>query len=406
MKHLRILFVTPAYEPAWGLGGVVSSLSSLARALVASGQQVTVMATNADGTGGSLNIPLETPITLGGVDILYFQPTFGSGSLFDSRRMMWSLRQTISQFDIVYLAATYQWIGIESAYICARQRVPTIIFPAGTFDRRHIQNRLIKKMIWYHFFLKRSLNLCNALHLASEYERQESWKYIHQHPNFIAPHCIDIDHFHPRPDLRSSYRTKYGITNSTPLLISVGRMDSNKRLDYLFRALAHLKDTYDFRVLVIGNKQGVQAKKYQQLATQLTIADRIIWTGIVHHSEIIRMYTASDLLVHLSREENFSVVVAEAMASGLPVLVSQNVGIWSYLKDKLIGKCVALNEQSVAQELADFFSRREEWASWGAKASNIAKDYFSPSSVAQLTTQAFSDVIHGTQSPECSWHIP
>jgi len=112
---MKILGVFPAYEPAWAFGGVVRCMSNLFRAMAKLGVDVSVYTTNANGNGDSLKVPVGAPIDMGGVSVTYFAPTFGSGSVWDSRDMIRTLDATISEFDIVYMSAVWQWIGIAAA---------------------------------------------------------------------------------------------------------------------------------------------------------------------------------------------------------------------------------------------------------------------------------------------------
>lgn len=403
---MRILIVIPGYEPAWALGGVVTSTAMLARALVSIGHQVSVFTTNSDGLGGEINVPLETPILRGGVETYYFRSTLRTGSLFDSRRLIRHLRESVGEFDIVYLAATYQWMGIEIPWIAQRDGVPVVMFMSGALDKRHLRKHWLKKAIWLKLFLSPALDRCAALHLVGEHERLSSRPYIDRWPHFMAPHCLDIDKLRDEDEANSGYRNAYAIDQGTPVLLAAGRYDALKRIDILLRSLALLQESHDFHLIIAGDYRSRRATGLINLVEDLSLRSRVHWAGLVPHDDMHRFYSSGDLFIHLSEDENFGMVVAEAMASGLPILTSPGVGIWDAVCDEDVGVCVELDYQMVAEVLKSFLQDAEEWRRRGDRAREVSARFFSPASVAAVMAKAFTDVIYGTYSPQCKWFVP
>lgn len=405
-QSLNILFVTPGYAPAWALGGVVTSMDLLAQALVSLGHQVTVYTTNSDGMGGTLEVPVAHPVSNNGVSVFYFPPSFRINRLFDSRHLINKMRNTIEEFDIVYIAATFQWIGIETANIARSYGIPAIMFSAGTFNRRRFKSKFLKKYIWYFLFLKKTIDMCSALHLVGRYEQKQSMDFVKRWPHFMAPHCIDLARYDLDPSVRFQIRQRYKIDESTPLILAAGRFDRIKRIDILIRSLSQLKDQHDFCLLIAGNAEAEFATELCKLSNSLDISERIIWAGLIPYEDMPKLYAAGDLFVHLSVDENFAMVVAEALAAGLPVLVTPGVGIWQEIRNESVGRCVSLDVDNVSNALVDFFNHRDQWANYGRNAITVAQQRFSPASVGSLMARAFQDVIENTYSAECLWYVP
>ena len=155
----------PVYEPAYRFGGgVVSSMSTLCRALAKSGTSVTVYTTNASGSDEPLNVPLGESVDLDGVKVFYFKSTFGPKSMFDSRTLTKQLWHTIEEFDVVYVAAWFMWIGISTAKICKKKKVPMIAGVRGGFTVRARSKSYIKKKLFRKLFMRRALNSAAAVH--------------------------------------------------------------------------------------------------------------------------------------------------------------------------------------------------------------------------------------------------
>lgn len=138
---------------------------------------------------------------------------------------------------------------------------------------------------------------------------------------------VDIKPFEhlDRKRCRKEIRQKFGFTDSDRLILFVGMNFEVKGLDKIMAAVARLKDQKPdaaVKLLVVG--KGNQ-KKYLQLARQMGISDRIVFAS-VWTDEIAPVYVASDLFMMLSVYDTFGLTILEAMAAGLPVVISPTVG--------------------------------------------------------------------------------
>lgn len=119
---------------------------------------------------------------------------------------------------------------------------------------------------------------------------------------------------HPSID-RDSMRQTMDVQKKEILLISVGRLDENKNNEIIIRALAQ---TSDIKLVICGD--GEQMKYLRQLSEQLGISNRVLFLG--NRNDIVNLYHAADVFVMMSFREGLSRSVMEAMAAGLPCIVS------------------------------------------------------------------------------------
>jgi len=128
-----------------------------------------------------------------------------------------------------------------------------------------------------------------------------------------------------RDACRREVRSRYGIGPSEVVILFVGMNFEVKGLDAILRAVARakaLRPDAALRLLVVG--RGNEGK-YRALASSLGIGDSVVFAG-AHTERVEAFYLASDLFMMLSAFDTFGMVVLEAMASRLPVIVSSNVG--------------------------------------------------------------------------------
>lgn len=128
-----------------------------------------------------------------------------------------------------------------------------------------------------------------------------------------------------RDACRREVRARYAIGSSEVVILFVGMNFEVKGLDAILRGVARakaLRPGAALRLLVVG--RGNEGK-YRSLASSLGIGDSVVFAG-AHAEGVEAFYLASDLFMMLSAFDTFGMVVLEAMASRLPVIVSANVG--------------------------------------------------------------------------------
>jgi UDP-glucose:(heptosyl)LPS alpha-1,3-glucosyltransferase len=153
---------------------------------------------------------------------------------------------------------------------------------------------------------------------------------------------------------------RFGIASGERIILFVSMNFEIKGLDALIKALALLVANHSapaFRLLVAGKGN---VRKYRKLASSLGIEGRIIFTGVLPGAELPSLYTAADLYAMLSRFDTFGMVILEAMAASLPVLVSDRVGAKDLVRDGINGSILPAEAgpEEIACKLASLL--REE----------------------------------------------
>jgi glycosyltransferase involved in cell wall biosynthesis len=138
----------------------------------------------------------------------------------------------------------------------------------------------------------------------------------------VIPNGIDVDRFAPRPDARIELRSEWKIPPDDFLFGQVGRLNPMKDHATLLRAAALVCRTHPrARLVCVGDGDGGYAAELRRLADELGIADRMLWQPA--RRDMAAVYNACDALVSSSSfGEGFSNVVAEAMACGVPCVVT------------------------------------------------------------------------------------
>ncbi|MEX2531236.1 MAG: glycosyltransferase family 4 protein [Gemmatimonadota bacterium] len=156
---------------------------------------------------------------------------------------------------------------------------------------------------------------------------------------------VDLNHFGVARD-RATLRAEVGVDR--PMILAVGGLIPRKGMDTIIRALAPLKDTHDFTLVVCG--KGPERPALERLAGQLGMQDRITFRGYVPRKEIPRYFAACDVFVLASRIEAAGNVILEAMAAGRPVITTDSGGPPEYVRDQQTGYIVPVDDHDVLAE--------------------------------------------------------
>ena len=142
----------------------------------------------------------------------------------------------------------------------------------------------------------------------------------------VIPLGADLSRFIPaQPQEKERLRRLYGLAPGFTVLF-VGRVIPRKGVPVLIRAMQHLNQHMPARLLIAGQGKPPYLRQLKSLARRLGV--RVTFLGNIPHEDIHGLYQAADCFICPSqRHESFGLVNVEAMASGLPVIASNNGGI-------------------------------------------------------------------------------
>lgn len=179
-----------------------------------------------------------------------------------------------------------------------------------------------------------------------------------------------------RSRCREELAGRFGIAPGERIILFVSMNFEIKGLDVLIKALASLAGqpaAPAFRLLIAGKGN---VRKYRELASSLGIGGRVIFTGVIPGADLPSVYTAADLYAMLSRFDTFGMVVLEAMAASLPVLVSDRVGAKDLVRNGINGFVIPADAgpEEIARKLASLL-REEVRERMGRAARETARDH-------------------------------
>jgi glycosyltransferase involved in cell wall biosynthesis len=302
---LKILFLIRSLN----VGGAERQLVSLANGLRQRGHEVTVAVFYANGL-------LERELVEAGVSTIALQKASRWDVLQFLMRLVGAVRSAKPQ-------VMYGFLGTPNILtICLKLFFPKIrmIWGVRASDVDLAQyDWLARLSYWIERRLSKfaDLIICNS-HAGLEYAARNGFP---KQKMRVIPNGIDIERFKPDVDARTKVRLQWGVANNEILIGLAARLDPMKDHPTFLQAAAMLaKDRSDVRFVCIGDGVETYKNDLYRLATESGLDGRLIWAGI--RSDMPAIYSALDIAVSSSCSEGFSNAIAEAMACGVPCVVT------------------------------------------------------------------------------------
>ena len=356
---MRVLKVVQSYFPFQDRGGPVVKVRALARGLARRGQQVTVLTADL-GLGGDYGSDLKIQRCRwgwqaheGGVETIYLSTVAHYRALTLNPRVIAFCRASISQFDLVHLYGLYDLLGPAVSLFCRRRGIPYVIEPMGMY--RPIDRSFRMKRLWHGTLGDTYWRNAAQIVATSEMEQQELVEDgVPAEKVVIRYNGIDSPANQERPP-RGGFRKRWRIPNDEPLIMFLGRLIPRKGADILIEAFSEACPKSG-RLIIAGpeGEPGYRAS-LERRAREVGIESRMIFTGALYDQDKSALMADADIFVLPSRYENFANSAAEAIASGVPVIITDCCGIRS-LVDGRAGLVIAPEKQALVVALRNLIS--------------------------------------------------
>lgn len=399
---MKILHVTPAYEPAWHLGGVVRSVSQLCRGLAALGHEVTVFTTDSAGDR-PLPVPVNQAVRVAGVKVYYFRTDFSYKYSY-SRALRAACRQSLRNFDIVHLAAFWCYPGIPARRETIRRGVPYVVSTRGGFVPHSLAQKPWGKKLYFKLVEEKTLKGAGAIHYTAALEKEQTSHLGLRVPGFVVPNGLDLSEFVYLPT-KSEARAALAIPMDIPVILYLGRIHPRKGLDFLLEAFAQgVNGSRTAALLILAGPDGGQQGQLQAQAQRLGVAQQVWFPGYVAPQKRNLFLRSADIFSLATYPgENFGNAAVEAMLAGVPVLVSEQVGICREVAADGAGVVVPLTVEAIARALQGMLADPEGLKAMGERAAAAARRRYDLKVVAQLMATAYEDILTGRRSPGLGW---
>ncbi len=183
---------------------------------------------------------------------------------------------------------------------------------------------------------------------------------------------IDLKKFSPFGN-NIKISAKYGLPDK-PILLFVGRLDPEKRLEEVLDAAALALKQTDFCLVIVG--KGIRKKALERRAAILGIAASVIFTGFVPDEDLPSIYQLSRCFIIASTAELLSVATLQAMASGLPVIAAKAGALEELVRDRINGLLFDAGDiDGIVRCMVEILGNRARWDQMSKKSLEFSQGH-------------------------------
>jgi glycosyltransferase involved in cell wall biosynthesis len=381
----KILHVIPAIAPRYG--GPSAAIVGMCRALRDAGTAVTIATTDADG-------PYRLPAAIGsvqpwaGIDTIMFPRRLGEGVKWSPALASWLMRQ-VAAFDAVHVHAVFSHSSLAAGRACRRRSVPYIVRPLGTLDPWSVRRKGTQKRVLLSLGGRAMLAGASAMHYTSAEEQrlaESTFPYLGR--GAVVPLGLDDVYF------RCPDRGPAGChATGPPYVLTLSRLDAKKGIDILiksFRALETERAAAGWRLVIAGSGDAATEQRLRALAQG---ARSIEFAGWVDGDAKRRLLAGAGLFVLPSSQENFGIALLEALALGVPAVITPGVNLAADVAGAGAGWIAERRLESLAAAMRHAIGDEDERRRRGQAARTFAASFTWPAVAARLN-DLYASVSH------------
>jgi glycosyltransferase involved in cell wall biosynthesis len=314
-------------DPAWG--GPVEGVKNFAAQAAAAGHSLEVTCLDPPQAlwlkGLKIHVNAIGPAKCG---------NFGYSSRLDS----W-LTHNVSRFDAIVVNGIWMYFSAAVRRAALRANVPYFVFTHGALDpwfKHRYPLKQIKKQLYWSLFEHKVMRDASAVLFTTAEEQVVShgafWPY-RCNPKVVGYGIGDplLSSSQSKDCIEARQQLKRALPElgDRRFILFLARIHEKKGIDLLLQAIARNSDHYQEHAFVIaGAGKDAYVSELVLLATKFGIQKQLIWAGPMYGELKWAAIREAEAFVLPSHQENFGISVAEALACGVPVLITDKVNIW------------------------------------------------------------------------------
>ena len=310
---MKILQAVPFFSPVHGGSAIVSYY--LSRELAKREHEVTIFTSDC-------KLSQEWVESLHQVKIYPFKTRLNWAKFYVTPSMMKNTEEKIKYFDVIHMHNYRSFQNLVLHHYARKYSVPYVLQAHGSLPRIMAKQRLkwIYDVLFGYRLLKDASKVIALSPLEAEQYRDMG---VPGEKIEVIPNGIDLSEYADLPP-KGSFKKKFSIGDDKKIVLYLGRIHKTKGIDFLVKAYAHLVRRMNFKdaVLVIAGPDDGYLSELRQLVSNLKIADKVLFTGMLSEKEKTSAYVDSNVVVNVEPRNVFGLVPLEAAASYKPVIVA------------------------------------------------------------------------------------
>lgn len=330
-----------------------------------------------------------------GVKVYYFSISKPRRYETSYKMLFHILRNGLDNFDIVHIHSLYHFPTFVGSCFARKYKKPYIIAPRGSLIQDLVEKKgKTKKNFYINLIEKRNLEKAEGIHCLTNYEMEEIRKFGFNIKNyFLIPNGIDPNEFNELPSKNILFE-KYPQLKGKKIILFFGRISWEKGIDDLIPAFAEVvKFRKDSHLLLVGPDNENYMHKINRWIDEYSIKDFVSWTGIATGKEKLMFLRDSKVFVLPSYSENFGLAVLEAMYMGLPVVITENVGVKDYVTKTGAGFVINKDKKEITNAILHLLNNGNMCKYMGMKGREFVEKNLTWNSIAEQAIKVYEHIL-------------
>jgi len=395
---MKVLHVIPSVSER--SGGPGQAIIPMCRSLNAAGLEVLLASTDADlpvqnRPGG----PKRGAITrYKNLQAIFFPTQLGASFKYSRPFALW-LDRHVPDFDLVHIHAIFNHSSLAAARACRGKRIPYIVRPLGTLDPWSMKQKSLRKKLFWKAGVNTMLTSAAAIHYTTKGEQQAVESSLGLNHGVVVPLGVDKP-VTPTTDATVKLAALFPVLLDHPYVLVLSRLHPKKGLESLVEAFASLVKRVEFRhwrLVLAGDGSAEYVKSLKCVVDAQGATDSVVFPGWLEGEHKTAALRNASLLALPSYRENFGLCVMEALACGVPVLVSPHVDLAPTVQVAGAGWIVPVDRQALEEALSQALGSETERRRRGDAGSLLAVNFEWPRIAHQLA-DLYSQVCNESRS--------
>jgi glycosyltransferase involved in cell wall biosynthesis len=388
---MKVLHVLPSLS--YKLGGPTQVALNIVRTLRDAGIDAEIATTNDDEVG-VLDVPIEQRIDYEGVPVWFFPRLARLKAFIPSMGLTRWMVNHLNQYDIVHNHYLFCYAPTVAGKLAQYHQIPYVASTIGQLTPWALQQSRLKKQIYGRCIERSILNRAAAVHCTTAAEAEDARRFGISAPALVLP--LGVNFTPGIVNAAERLRDRYGLSTDGKIVLFLSRLHEKKRPDFLLRAFAQLNPkSHGYHLLLAGSGDASYCDRLKELTDTLGIAHSITFTGFVAGPDKDLLLQGSDLFALPSYSENFGIAVAEALAAGLPVIITPDVQIAPDISAARAGLVVTDDLDEWTNALSQLLNSSELRIQLGHNGQHLATTKYSWPKIAEQLGQSYAEILAG-----------